>query len=518
MRNRDSPKIVIVGVLLCLYGAWAKAAELPRWVPEDYRQYFVRFVDDRPAWERALNHLDVDVGDTGRSFALIVGVSQYPNITGPEANLRPANVDVQKLTAYLTAEPESFNEVVVLTEADVTVTNLRYFLTNYFPRRLAAAPRSRFLFAYSGHGTTTESGDGFLLGHTARSLQDYFDAGISLNEVRVWLQPVVREGHQVLALINACYGAAFHRLSMSFGPTNPVIPRREGAHAITAGGSGELTWHDPAFGEGSIFFEALLAAVDGRADRMVADGVVTIDELQTYLRATISRFTDERQNPIAGDLRPKGSPGGFFFLDRRRLEEEKTVSPLKDDWWQAFGESVDVFEGEETIAQPTPAMPLGNENVELSQIERMRIQSALNELGHAAGFEDGVIGPATRDAVKRYQHALNKPATGNLTNEQIDALLEKAREARLVAVIKRGKMNYPVYTVPHGYSSPNAIRAICKAIGRSDCAPHSFALNGASGSGCVSSLAGPHVCIAEDIPEDPKQWPGELDRVLLPKQ
>ncbi len=314
-------------------------AEIPDWVPERYHKFFVRHVDERPTWERALNNLGVNIGETGRSFALVAGVSRYPNMAGRERNLAPARVDVEKMAAYLAAEPESFNEIIVLLDGDVTKENLNYFLTNYFPQRLAEAPRSRFLFAYSGHGMTATNGRGYLLTDKARNLQDRFHAGISLATLRADFQEVVDTGHHVLALINACYGASFHRLSLAFGDRDPLPPRREGAHAITAGGAGELVWHDPTIGDGSVFFEMTLAALDGRADRLPNDGVVTVGELQTHLETTISRFTDERQNPEGGDLVATRSPGGFFFLDRRRQEEEGVVSRLNRRWWVSFGEN-----------------------------------------------------------------------------------------------------------------------------------------------------------------------------------
>jgi hypothetical protein len=154
----------------------------------------------------------------------------------------------------------------------------------------------------------------------------------------------------VLALINACYGVDFHRLSLAFGEENsaPPLPTREGAHAITAGGSGELTWSDQSFGEGdgpkgSIFFEAVFAALDGRADKLPADGIVSVGELEAYLHNTVSRFTDEKQNPTGGDLMSTTSPGGFFFLDRNRQIDEGNAAPLKGEWWGdfAFGAAPD---------------------------------------------------------------------------------------------------------------------------------------------------------------------------------
>ena len=358
MRNRrrlaETALIVALaaGVVLTLSGRREAAAEVPDWVPQQYKRFFHKHVDERPGWEQALNYLSVYLDNTGPALALVAGVSKYPKMGGRAADLWPARLDVQKMVAYLEMPPEFFNEIVVLLDEDMTAENLGYFLTQYFPRRLSETQYSRFLFVYSGHGMTASNGRGYILTSQATSLEDRFNGGISLATLRAQFQEIVDTGHQVLALINACYGVDFHRLSLAFGPEQVPLPSREGAHAITAGGAGEVTWHDPSFGDGdgpkgSIFFEAVLSALDGRADMLPNDGIVTVGELETYLKTTISRFTDERQNPTGGDLIATRSPGGFFFLDRNRQAERDNAPPLEGEWWGAVSFGGGAGAGEE---------------------------------------------------------------------------------------------------------------------------------------------------------------------------
>jgi hypothetical protein len=356
MRSRGQLSLALLSMLAAASVATSSPtpakAEVPSWVPERYAKFFYWHVNERPAWKRALDSLDVSLGDTGPAFALVAGVSKYPRMSGAAADLWPARLDVEKMVAYLEREPESFNEIVVLLDDDVTSENLGYFLTQYFPRRLSESRRARFLFAYSGHGMTASNGRGYLLTSEASSLEDRFNAGISLATLRAQFQEIVDTGFQVLALINACYGVDFHRLSLAFGQEHVPLPAREGAHAITAGGAGEVTWHDPSFGggegpKGSIFFEAVLAALDGRADMLPNDGIVTVGELETYLKTTVSRFTDEKQNPTGGDLIATRSPGGFFFLDRNRQVESNNAIQLEGEWW-----SIAAFGGENRTSRP----------------------------------------------------------------------------------------------------------------------------------------------------------------------
>jgi Putative peptidoglycan binding domain len=52
----------------------------------------------------------------------------------------------------------------------------------------------------------------------------------------------------------------------------------------------------------------------------------------------------------------------------------------------------------------------------------IRAQMALDALGYDAGPVDGLLGPRTTSAIKRYQERMGLPVTGALTDEQIDAL------------------------------------------------------------------------------------------------
>ena len=139
-------------------------------VPPQYKKYFAKFVDKRSIMEKVFNAGGVTNKDVGRSFALICGISKYPNIKEVNGDLAPAAEDIRKLQRYL-KRYEFFDEIVVLKNEQVTTQNLEYFLQGYFADRLKKFPKSRFLFAYSGHGMT-QNQNGYLLKSTARNLKD----------------------------------------------------------------------------------------------------------------------------------------------------------------------------------------------------------------------------------------------------------------------------------------------------------------------------------------------------------
>ena len=310
-------------------------------VSEQYRRLIVHHVDSRSAAEKGLNLINLTGKDVGRGFAVIAGISKYPLLNGPHGTLEPAEQDMLKLVAYL-RDVERFEDIVLLKDDDMTYENLRYFLQAYIPDQLKANPKSRFLFAYSGHGFN-DGPEGYLLESRATSMKDRSHA-INLRQLRDFFPQIVRNGHQVLVLINACYGGAF--LQRSYGQSDMQLPTLPGAHAITAGGSDEVTWQDPRVGTGSVFFEKLFAGLSGIADTYPlnsdgtrGDGVITVSELVAYLQTEVRVSTDSSQNPQWGELGINGPEGGsFFFLSRRRQEGRPEVR--KWDLTQSFGERV----------------------------------------------------------------------------------------------------------------------------------------------------------------------------------
>lgn len=299
-------------------------------VEKEYLQFFLHFTEESN-WSKIRRNIGIN-NDIGRSFALIAGVSEYPNLKlGNECEkyLKPAAIDIKKISTYL-INYEGFEEVVVLHNENVDIKKMAYFLQTYFAEKIKKYPKSRFLFAYSGHGIT-ENNIGYLLQSTATNCHDKAHS-INLNILKSLIEEVVRESHHSLVLINSCYGGKFLNFGSNY--TN-LIPEGFGAHAITAGSSGELTYARNA-NEGSIFFEKILAGLDGRANNQA---IITASDLSTYLKKQIRGETNQKQNPQIGDIYPDGSKGEFFFINRDILVKKDIVKSWNNNnWdWLPFG-------------------------------------------------------------------------------------------------------------------------------------------------------------------------------------
>ena len=71
---------------------------------------------------------------------------------------------------------------------------------------------------------------------------------------------------------------------------------------------------------------------------------------------------------------------------------------------------------------PGPAVAALPDEAQMTDADRRRVQAALARLGYYDGQVDGVFGPDTRAAIRRFQHELHAAMTGRLTAEQASKL------------------------------------------------------------------------------------------------
>jgi peptidoglycan hydrolase-like protein with peptidoglycan-binding domain len=59
----------------------------------------------------------------------------------------------------------------------------------------------------------------------------------------------------------------------------------------------------------------------------------------------------------------------------------------------------------------------------MSKADRLRVQDMLHRLGYYKWHVDGVFGPLTRAAIRRFQHDIGAEMTGRLTAEEASRLI-----------------------------------------------------------------------------------------------
>ena len=171
--------------------------------PSNYQKYFVHFnVENKTWWDIFLERIGYKNILLGRSYAIVAGIDYYPNMSPDSRYLKPAGKDIEKIVKYL-KDDQKFDEIIVLKNQAVTPENLRYFLYEYIPEQIERKEKTRFLFAYSGHGMT-QFNRGYLLKSNARSLDDRINS-INLNSIKVYIDEIISVSHYNLVLINSCY-------------------------------------------------------------------------------------------------------------------------------------------------------------------------------------------------------------------------------------------------------------------------------------------------------------------------
>jgi peptidoglycan hydrolase-like protein with peptidoglycan-binding domain len=75
---------------------------------------------------------------------------------------------------------------------------------------------------------------------------------------------------------------------------------------------------------------------------------------------------------------------------------------------------------DETSSPPTASMPSEDK---MPIANRRQVQEALHRLGYYDGPMDGIFGPLTRGAIRRFQESVGQKGTGRLTQAEASRLV-----------------------------------------------------------------------------------------------
>ena len=78
---------------------------------------------------------------------------------------------------------------------------------------------------------------------------------------------------------------------------------------------------------------------------------------------------------------------------------------------------------QQLIGDPGVQSPWPRDLKALSRSQLLALQNALNQRGFASGTQDGAMGPATRDGIRRYQRSVGLPADGYPDLELLERLV-----------------------------------------------------------------------------------------------
>lgn len=286
----------------------------------------------------------------GRSFALVIGISEYDNSTGNGfKSLQTAKGDVEKVKRFL-IDSAGFEYVHVLTDDKVTRARIDTLMVDFFPGRLKQ--NDRFLLYWSGHGVARQLSSGRREGYLplSNSRKDMFSSMVSMDDVRRWDN--LLDAKQTLFILDACLsGLAGQQAKQDINSLTVEQLNRPSHHLFVAGTSDESTIAGDRWG-GSIFTEALIRGGSGAADSG-GSGIVSLSDLLTYVRRYVAIEKDRAAwskslTPQLRDLR--ASDGEFYFQTGGKSREQFTPS-------SSTAKPIDIKSSESDISAPnTPEL------------------------------------------------------------------------------------------------------------------------------------------------------------------
>lgn len=252
--------------------------------------------------DRQLRGRAADATATGKVYALVIGISEYPNLQADE-QLRFAHRDAEQFAAYLKSPrggglPEK--QVTLLTNRDATVSAIRTSIATFL--RAQAGPKDTVLLFLAAHGVVDERG-AYIVTHNSDP-EDLRSTALPMLELQELLGEESSRIGRVVLYVDVCRAGAIGMIRNS--RMNRVIEtflRGAETYGLLASAPGENSVESERFGGGhGAFSYFLLRGLNGDADGDASRGV-DAEELFEFVRSQVRLATKRKQNPRPlGDL------------------------------------------------------------------------------------------------------------------------------------------------------------------------------------------------------------------------
>ncbi len=253
-------------------------------------------------------------GSTVSLYALVVGVAKFKD---PAVNkLEWAAKDARDFAAALKQQNRLYRKVEVKLLTDEDADNVAILDGLTWLKRQVGQGDVGVVFL-SGHGVTDPSGDYYYVPYNAK-LEDVAGVqlptrGSSVADIEIYRTLKELAGNAFF-FFDTCHAGKATGISLKGGPDyNKLINEIAGsANAIVLASStgSELSQERDEWQQGA-FTKALLEGLGGKAGQYTA-GVVTIDELNLYVKERVKELTGGLQHPV--DLKPKEARNIAFAM------------------------------------------------------------------------------------------------------------------------------------------------------------------------------------------------------------
>lgn len=291
--------------------------------------------------------------------ALVIGVNRYEHESQGISPLRFAVGDAEAVQRALVDPrtggfpPENVTLLTDLTAEKPTNTAIGRALN----RLITSVNDSDLVVIYfSGHGYE-QDGRAYLL--PANADLDALD--YSAIERDAFVRQLDRiPARKVVVVLDACHSGGVNRGGKGVGRDASLSEQyfqkfagAQGRAFIASSSAGELSWEDEEAGHG-VFTRAFTEGLGGSADRAPEDGIVTLEELRTYLESEVSNWAGRRGKVQHPQIQLESARGEIpLSMHHEYLDRQSRELQAKRDESEQLRTSLSHLEGlspEETAA------------------------------------------------------------------------------------------------------------------------------------------------------------------------
>ena len=295
-----------------------------------------------------------------RGWAVVIGISTHKNLA-PANNLNFAEKDAENLYSALISKEGGnleFENVKKLIGPLATLQNIREALEVWLPSHAQEADRVVVYFV--GHGVVDQEGRGYLVPYDI-DLQKHTETAYPMQRLGEVLSKNVKAKWKML-LIDACHSGKV-TVDTTPGRVNESLRGLpQGFLTLTSSRASEQSFEDPELAGGNgLFTYFLVRGWLGEADVDPRDGVVTADELVSYVKREVKNYAKERgrqQTPLEfGDF-PDDMILGFSPTVREKLAADLPQLSNGSLVIDANLADVEVFIDDKPYGKASPGAPL----------------------------------------------------------------------------------------------------------------------------------------------------------------
>lgn len=259
------------------------------------------------------------IADRGKIWAVVVGISQYKAVQP----LRYADKDALAFYDYLTQDigvPKE--QTTLLLNEHATLISLKRTLGTELKRK--AGEKDTVIVYYAGHGAPeadASAGDDdglekYIVPYDADP-HDLYTTGLPMREIETIFQRLTPE--RIIFISDSCYSGATAGRTFATASRRAVVSENflarlskgKGRIVLSASKASEVSEEREDLGHG-VFTYYLLEGLRGKADAD-KDGIVTVDEVYSYVSKKVPEVTGQNQHPVK-----KGEVEGQLVLGQVR--------------------------------------------------------------------------------------------------------------------------------------------------------------------------------------------------------